>query len=255
MGFGNISPSPRAPAPSQALVPAPVLAPPQATATAPEQPYSPERDPQIIADVNAAYDVAMKRVEKRVLGMTSNNAARFRKTEKDRIIKALADKMDMTAYMKGMLNESGKYELSKSPESAAIRGYSKKMVATLNRELTKITRNLQGIREMNRLPDAMVVVDPKREYIAVREAHRMGVTTVALIDTDSDPDTIDLPIPGNDDSIRSIELMLNKLADAVIEGRASIPPAPEGSGGPASGRSPRGPGPAPNPKPVPAVVS
>src|SRR6516225_1076555 len=135
-----------------------------------------------------------------------------------------ADKMDMTTYMKGMLNESGKYELSKAPESAAIRGYSKKMVATLNRELTKITRNLQGIREMNRLPEALVVVDPRREDIAVKEAQRMGVATVALIDTDSDPDTVDLPIPGNDDSIRSIELMLAKLADAVLEGRAAMPP-------------------------------
>jgi small subunit ribosomal protein S2 len=132
-------------------------------------------------------------------------------------------KTDMTAYMRTMLNESGKLELAKAPETAAIRGYSKKMVATLNRELTKITRNLQGIREMNRLPDAMVVVDPHREDIAVKEAQRMGVATVALIDTDSDPDTVDLPIPGNDDSIRSIELMLAKLADAVLEGRASLP--------------------------------
>ena len=78
------------------------------------------------------------------------------------------DKMDIHAYMKSMLNESGKFELNKAPETAAIRGYSKKMVAQLNRELTKITRNLSGIREMNRLPDAMVVVDPKREDIAVQ---------------------------------------------------------------------------------------
>src|SRR5262249_43768690 len=68
------------------------------------------------------------------------------------------DKYDMPAYMKTMLNESGKLDLTKAPESAAIRGYSKKMVATLNRELSKIFRNLQGIREMNRLPDAMVVI-------------------------------------------------------------------------------------------------
>ncbi|HJT78052.1 MAG TPA: 30S ribosomal protein S2, partial [Gemmataceae bacterium] len=129
-------------------------------------------------------------------------------------------KVDMLAYMNGMLNESGKFELSKAPETAAIRGYSKKMVATLNRELTKIRRNLQGIRDMNRLPDAMVIIDPHREHIAVKEAQRMGVTTVALIDTDSDPDVVDLPIPGNDDSIRSIELVLTKLADAVLEGRA-----------------------------------
>src|SRR5204863_5880011 len=159
-------------------------------------------------------------------------------------------KMDMVAYMKSMLNESGKLDLSKAPESAQIRSYSKKMVAQLNRELTKITRNLQGIREMNRLPDAMVVVDPKREDIAVREAKRMGVTTVALIDTDSDPDTIDLPIPGNDDSIRSIELMLAKLADAVLEGRASLPPEPHGGRG---GRPGPGPAPTPNPKPAMAV--
>ena len=141
-----------------------------------------------------------------------------------------AGKANLPAYMRSMLNESGKLELGKSPESATIRGYSKKMVATLNRELTKITRNLQGIREMNRLPDAIVVVDPHREEIAVKEAQRMGVTTVALIDTDSDPDTVDLPIPGNDDSIRSIELMLAKLADAVLEGRASLPPEPQKGG-------------------------
>jgi small subunit ribosomal protein S2 len=168
-------------------------------------------------------------------------------------------KMDVTAYMRTMLNESGKLELAKAPESAAIRGYSKKMVATLNRELTKITRNLQGIREMNRLPDAMIVVDPHREDIAVKEAQRMGVSTVALIDTDSDPDTVDLPIPGNDDSIRSIELMLAKLADAVLEGKAALPPEPQsqlrprpipGINTPSNGPN----APPANPRPASAVV-
>jgi small subunit ribosomal protein S2 len=134
------------------------------------------------------------------------------------------NKVDLPAYMKTMLNESGKLDIHKAPETAEIRRYSKKMVATLNRELTKIQRNLSGIREMNRLPDAMVVVDPKREHIAVKEAQRMGVAVVSLIDTDSDPDVVDLPIPGNDDSIRSIELILAKLADAVLEGRAALPP-------------------------------
>jgi small subunit ribosomal protein S2 len=138
-------------------------------------------------------------------------------------------KIDLPAYMKTMLSPSGKLEVNLAPPTAPIHGYSKKMVATLNRELTKIQRNLSGIRDMNRLPDAMVVVDPKREHIAVKEAQRMGVATVALIDTDSDPDTVDLPIPGNDDSIRSIELVLSKLADAVLEGRAALPP--DGSGG------------------------
>ena len=110
----------------------------------------------------------------------------------------------------------------------------------LDRELTKINRNLHGIREMNRLPDAMVVVDPKREHIAVKEAQRMGVTTVALIDTDSDPDTVDLPIPGNDDSIRSIELILAKLADAINEGRAASAAGTAGEAArPSAARTPR----------------
>ncbi len=83
--------------------------------------------------------------------------------------------VDMPSYMKTMLNEAGKLDFTKAPETRRIRGYSKKMVAQLNRELTKIQRNLLGIRDMNRLPDAMVVVDPKREHIAVKEAQRMGV--------------------------------------------------------------------------------
>jgi len=150
--------------------------------------------------------------------------------------------VDMVAYMKTMLNESGKLELHKAPENALVRTYSKKMVSQLNRELTKITRNLSGIREMNRLPDAMVIIDPKREDIAIKEAQRMGVTTVALIDTDSDPDLIDLPIPGNDDSIRSIELILKKLADAVLEGKASLPPEQQQQGR-RQGANPRPPAP------------
>jgi small subunit ribosomal protein S2 len=161
-------------------------------------------------------------------------------------------RVDLPAYMKSMLNESGKLELSKAPESAAIRGYSKKMVAQLNRELTKIQRNLSGIRDMNRLPDALIVVDPKREHIAVKEAQRMGVTTVALIDTDSDPDVVDLPIPGNDDSIRSIELILSKLADSVLEGKAALPPEQQ-SGPRARPQQSAGNG-AANPKPASAVV-
>lgn len=133
-------------------------------------------------------------------------------------------RVDMHSYMLSMMNEAGKLDVTKAPPTAEVRSYSKKMVSTLNRELMKIRRNLLGIREMNRLPDALIVVDPKREQIAVKEAQRMGVATIALIDTDSDPDLVDLPIPGNDDSIRSIDLMLSKLADAVLEGKAALPP-------------------------------
>jgi small subunit ribosomal protein S2 len=115
-------------------------------------------------------------------------------------------------------------ELEDLETTGAIHSYSKKMVSSLTRERKKIHRNLQGIREMSRIPEALIVVDPKREHIAVKEAQKMGVTTVALIDTDSDPDTVDLPIPGNDDSIRSIEIIIGKLADATMEGKAALPP-------------------------------
>jgi len=150
-------------------------------------------------------------------------------------------KVDLVAYIKTMLNDSGKLDIHKAPETSVIRSYSKKMISNLSRELSKIQRNLSGIREMNRLPDALVIVDPRREHIAIKEAKRMGIATVALIDTDSDPDDVDLPIPANDDSIRSVELVLAKLADAIIEGRAALAteqataprprPAPSGTAG------------------------
>jgi len=131
---------------------------------------------------------------------------------------------DMTTYIAGLMTEAGKMNFEKAPETATIHRYSKKMVSQLSRELIKIRRNLLGIREMTRLPEVLVIVGPNREHIAVKEARRMGVTTVALIDTDSDPDPVDLPIPGNDDSIRSIEVVLAKLSDAILEGRAALPP-------------------------------
>jgi small subunit ribosomal protein S2 len=111
--------------------------------------------------------------------------------------------------------------------------YSKKMQSALTREYRKMYRNLNGMRTMNHLPECLVVIDPKKERNAIREAQKLGITTVALIDTDSDPDTVDLPIPGNDDSIRSIELVLQQLASAVLEGKANAvpPPVPEGAPG------------------------
>ncbi|GAB6166828.1 30S ribosomal protein S2 [Thermostilla marina] len=111
-------------------------------------------------------------------------------------------------------------ELEALRASEAINTYSKKMQSALNREYRKIYRNLNGIRTMDRLPAALVVIDPRKERNAVREARKMKIPTVGLIDTDCDPDDVDLPIPGNDDSMRSIELVLKLLADAVLAGRA-----------------------------------
>ena len=128
-------------------------------------------------------------------------------------------------------------ELESLETSGELASYSKKRQSALNRERKKIFTNLSGIRELNRLPEAILVVDPRRESNAVKECKLLGVKVVALIDTDSDPDVVDLPIPGNDDSIRSIDLILQHLADAVLEGKALIP-APQKE---------EGPGPAPVP--------
>ena len=116
--------------------------------------------------------------------------------------------------------------LTRLEELEALRGdeskfdtYSKKMQSALNREYRKMFRNLDGIRTMNRLPECLVIVDPKKEKNAVSEAQKLGIATVALIDTDCDPDLVDLPIPGNDDSMRSIELVIKMLADAILAGK------------------------------------
>lgn len=113
-------------------------------------------------------------------------------------------------------------ELEELLPSDAFSSYSKKMQSSLRREHRKMLRNLGGIRTLSRLPECLVVFDPKKEKNAINEARKMGITTVALIDTDCDPDLVDLPIPGNDDSIRSIELVAARLADAILEGKASL---------------------------------
>jgi small subunit ribosomal protein S2 len=116
-------------------------------------------------------------------------------------------------------------ELEKLWATGQIETYSKKMKATLQREMDKIKANLEGIRRMNNMPGAMFIVDTRREHIAVKEARKLGVPTVALIDTDSDPDLIDLPIPGNDDAMKAIEIILHQLSDAIIEAKSIRPEA------------------------------
>ena len=111
-------------------------------------------------------------------------------------------------------------QLEKLLPSDEFGAYSKKMQSSLRREYRKMLRNLGGIRTLARLPECLVVIDPKKEKNAINEARKTGITTVALIDTDCDPDVVDLPIPGNDDSIRSIELVAARLADAILEGKA-----------------------------------
>ena len=95
----------------------------------------------------------------------------------------------------------------------------KKEVAKLQDEMNKLERFLGGIKDMHRLPDAIFIVDPKKERIAVLEAKKLKIPIIAVIDTNCDPDEIDYPIPGNDDAIRAVKLMVGKIADAIIEGR------------------------------------
>jgi small subunit ribosomal protein S2 len=111
-------------------------------------------------------------------------------------------------------------ELERIRAGEEINSYSKKMQSSLAREYRKMYKNLNGIRTMSRLPECLFIIDPKKEKNAVNEARKLGVATVALIDTDCDPDLIDLPIPGNDDSMRSIEMIMRMLADAIIAGKS-----------------------------------
>jgi small subunit ribosomal protein S2 len=111
-------------------------------------------------------------------------------------------------------------ELESIRSGPELATYSKKMQSALNREYRKMYRNLNGLRLLNRMPECIVIVDPKKEKNAIHEARKLGITTLALIDTDCDPDLVDLPIPGNDDGIRSIEIIIRHLADSVVASKA-----------------------------------
>ena len=93
----------------------------------------------------------------------------------------------------------------------------KKEVIKLKKEMDKLEKNLGGIKEMERIPDAIFVVDPKKERICIQEAHTLGITLIGIADTNCDPEELDYVIPGNDDAIRAVKLIVSKMADAVVE--------------------------------------
>ena len=111
-------------------------------------------------------------------------------------------------------------ELEGMIKDGSISRYTKKEALRMEKELVKLERNLGGIKNMDELPGAVFVVDPKRERIAVKEARKLGIPVVAIADTNCDPDEIDFIIPGNDDAIRAIRLFCSKVADAAIEGHS-----------------------------------
>ncbi len=100
-----------------------------------------------------------------------------------------------------------------------FQSYSKKMESQLRREMRKIKRNLDGIRNMSKLPGCIVVIDVRRETTALKEARKLGIPTICLIDTDANPEDADIPIPGNDDSMRSIDVVIRELCLAVSDGK------------------------------------
>lgn len=115
-------------------------------------------------------------------------------------------------------------ELENIDNDGSINQYSKKMISSLHREKKKIKQNLEGIKDMDELPGAIVVVDAKRELIAVKEANKLGIPIISLLDTDCDPDLVDICVPGNDDAIRAIDVFLTKAADAILQGRNTATP-------------------------------
>jgi small subunit ribosomal protein S2 len=115
-------------------------------------------------------------------------------------------------------------ELEEMISTGSIEGLPKKEALKLRREHEKLQRNLSGLRHLDKTPDAVYILDTKKEEIAVKEAKKLGVPIVAVLDTNCDPDDVDYAIPGNDDAIRSGMLLTRIIADAVIEGKSMRPP-------------------------------
>ena len=110
-------------------------------------------------------------------------------------------------------------EIEKMEADGTFDVLPKKEVIELKKELAKLQKNIGGIKEMKRLPDAIFIVDPKKERICVQEAHTLGIPLIGICDTNCDPEELDYVIPGNDDAIRAVKLIVSKMADAVIEAK------------------------------------
>jgi small subunit ribosomal protein S2 len=114
-------------------------------------------------------------------------------------------------------------ELEQGQEEGAFEFFTKKEQLQFDRERQKLNRNLEGIKNMSRLPGALFIVDAKKERIAISEANKLGIPVVAIVDTNADPDLITVPIPGNDDAIRSVSLITKEIVDVIAEARRQVP--------------------------------
>ena len=147
-------------------------------------------------------------------------------------------------------------ELEAMAEDGRYDSLSKKEIARIEKEKRKLHKNLDGIRQMTRLPDAVFVVDTRKEKIAVDEARTLKIPVIGIVDTNCNPDDVDYIIPGNDDALRSIRLFVTRIADAVINGRGLREAAEPASGGDdASGRGQSSPTPNATPTPTPSAAS
>lgn len=111
-------------------------------------------------------------------------------------------------------------DLEKQEADGTFDLLSKKEVAVRRKELQKLRKHLEGIKTMKQLPDVAIIIDQKREMTAIAECRKLGIPVVSILDTNCDPDLVDIPIPGNDDAVRSIKLILNSLTDSIIQGQS-----------------------------------
>ena len=113
-------------------------------------------------------------------------------------------------------------DLEKQEADGTFNLLTKKEVALRKKELTKLRKHLEGIKTMKELPDIAIIIDQKREMTAIAECRKLGIPIISILDTNCDPDLVDIPIPGNDDAIRSIKLILNSLTDNIISGQTQV---------------------------------
>ncbi len=211
--------------------------------------WNPKMKPYIYTDRNGIYIIDLKKTLRllrdatKVVRESVTNGAKVlfvgTKKQAKEIIRENADRANMyyinNRWLGGTLTNFRTIrrsvlrliELEEMFADGRIEQYSKKEQAMYNRERMALDKNLGGIKYMDRLPDLVFIVDPSKEHIAVREAYRLGIPIVAVVDTNCDPDPIKHVIPANDDAIRSIKLMVGQMADACIEGQQAAQAMPE----------------------------
>ena len=205
-----------------------------------------EKNGVYIIDLNKTYNALKTACQKAKEVVSRNQFILFVGTKKQAqdVIKAEAIRCGqfyvVDRWLGGMLtnfqtikkNIKRLKDIEKMQEDGTFEKITKKEISGLNKEKEKLDKVLGGIRDMNRLPGLLFVVDCKKEKIAVAEARKLGIPIIGIIDTNSDPDPIDFPIAGNDDAIKSIRIIARQVVDAAIEARSVLP---EKMGAPAEG--------------------